>query len=130
MKRVLLVISLIFSAVFFSSATPAHAGTLCPGGQYANLCNLKLEQGSTIVGTIITVLIILAMILSIIFLIWGGIRWIMSGGDTAKVQSARSTIIAAIIGLVIALLSFAIVSVITFIVTGQSFGALSIPTLY
>lgn len=140
MKRFLLTLAL-FIISSLSLTTPSvlaagaggaagGGGTLCPGGQYSTLCNLKIQQGSNIVGSILTVLLILAVILCVIFLIWGGIRWIMSNGDQAKVTSARGTITAAIVGLVIALFAFTIVSVITYFVTGQNLGNLSIPTLY
>lgn len=129
MKRLLVLFTLAFTFLFLG-VTYVHAATLCPGGQYSTLCNLKIEEGNTIVSTIITTLLILAIILCVIFLIWGGIRWIMSNGDQAKTQAARGTITAAIVGLVIALLAFTIVSVISYIVTGQSFDGLTIPTLY
>lgn len=51
-----------------------------------------------------------AMILSLFFLIWGGIDWIMSRGDTQKLQKARLKLTFAIIGLVIVFLAFGIVS--------------------
>ena len=82
-------------------------------------------------GNLINILLVLAVILALIFLIWGGIRWIMSGGDKQKIEQARSAIIGAIVGLVLAFLSFLILNGVIFIITGQSsFGsALIIPTL-
>lgn len=49
---------------------------------------------------------------SLFFIIWGGIKWIMSKGETDKLASARLTITFALVGLVLALLSFAIVKLI------------------
>ncbi len=46
---------------------------------------------------------------SVLMLIWGGLRYILSGGDSKKITDAKNTILYAIIGLVIAVLSFAIV---------------------
>jgi hypothetical protein len=43
-------------------------------------------------------------------LIWGGLRYIMSGGDSKKITDAKNTILYAIIGLIIAVLAFAIVN--------------------
>src|SRR5574344_1253072 len=48
--------------------------------------------------------------ISVIMLIYGGIRYILSGGDSKKVTDAKNTILYAIIGLVISLLSYAIVN--------------------
>ena len=49
-------------------------------------------------------------IISVVMLIWGGIRYITSGGDSKKVTDAKNTILYAIIGLIVAILSFAIVN--------------------
>lgn len=46
---------------------------------------------------------------SVIMLIWGGLRYILSGGDSKKITDAKNTILYAIVGLVIAFLSYAII---------------------
>lgn len=51
-----------------------------------------------------------AGVISVVMLIWGGIRYIMSGGDSKKITDAKNTILYAIIGLIIAVLAFAIVN--------------------
>lgn len=47
--------------------------------------------------------------LSVIMLIWGGVRYIISGGDSKKITDAKNTILYAIIGLVIAVFAYAII---------------------
>lgn len=49
-------------------------------------------------------------ILSVIMLIFGGIRYTVSGGDSNKVTAAKNTILYAVIGIVVALLAYAIVN--------------------
>lgn len=49
-------------------------------------------------------------IISVIMLIYGGLRYIVSGGDSKKVTDAKNTIMYAIIGLIISILAFAIVN--------------------
>ena len=49
-------------------------------------------------------------IIAVFMLIFGGIRYITSGGDQKKVTDAKNTILYAIIGLIIALLAYAIVN--------------------
>ena len=56
-----------------------------------------------------TVLYVVGVI-SVVMLIWGGLRYIMSGGDSKKITDAKNTILYAIIGLIIAVLAFAIVN--------------------
>ena len=43
-------------------------------------------------------------------LIFGGLRYVVSGGDSKKVTDAKNTVLYAIIGLIIAILSYAIVN--------------------
>lgn len=126
-----LYLSALVTAFFFSLADTAVAQTLCPTGRFAGLCNIKVENGnaSRIVTTIVTIILILAVVVSLMFLIWGGIRWTMSGGDKGKIDQARGTITAALIGLLISFLSFFIVSIVSYVFTGQSGFNFEIPTL-
>ena len=50
--------------------------------------------------------------LSVIMLIWGGIRYTTSAGDSNKVQAAKNTVLYAIVGLVVAILAYAIVNMV------------------
>ncbi len=52
--------------------------------------------------------IILASIISVIMIIVAGLQWTMSGGNTSTIDSAKKRIGGAIVGLVIALLSYTI----------------------
>jgi hypothetical protein len=56
-----------------------------------------------------TVLYIVGIV-SVIMLIWGGLRYVVSGGDSKKVTDAKNTIMYAIIGLIISILAYAIVN--------------------
>lgn len=59
----------------------------------------------------IIILIISAILLSLAFLIIGGIQWTMSGGEKSKIDAARRKIIYAIVGLIVVFLSFFIISI-------------------
>lgn len=90
-----------------------------PGGQTINTpvgipCG-GLPVASQIIGNAITIMLIITVILSLIFLIVGGIQWIQSGGDKQKVAKARARITYTIVGLIVALVAFFIVNVIGFI---------------
>jgi hypothetical protein len=101
----------------------------CPeAGQFQALCDLSADNIGAVIGAAVTLLLIIAVIIALFFLILGGIRWITSGGDKGKVESARGTIIAAIIGLVIAFLAFFILSLaLSFF--GLSLTDLTLPTI-
>lgn len=61
----------------------------------------------------VTTLLVISTILAIFFLIYGGIKWITSGGDQKAVESARKTVTYAIIGLCVIFASFMILNFIS-----------------
>ena len=83
-----------------------------------------------VIQAVIKFILIVAFVAAFIMLLIGGIRWILAGGDEKAVSSARSTITAALIGLVIVLLSFAIIKLVEafFGVTIIS-GTITIPSI-
>lgn len=56
--------------------------------------------------------------LSVIMLIYGGIRYTISAGDAKQVESAKNTILYALIGIIVALLAGAIVNFVIGAFTG------------
>ncbi len=48
--------------------------------------------------------------LAVFMLMWGGLRYITSGGDSKKITDAKNTVLYAIIGLLIVFLSYAIIN--------------------
>lgn len=77
--------------------------------------------GATGVFTRITNTILFAVgTISVIMLIYGGLRYIISGGDSKKVTDAKNTIMYAIIGLIIVFLSYAIVNFVISAVGGTT----------
>lgn len=69
--------------------------------------NLFTEGG--IFQTVTNILLFLVGAISVIMLIIGGIRYVVSGGDQAAVTSAKNTILYAIVGIVVAFLAYAAV---------------------
>jgi hypothetical protein len=63
-------------------------------------------DGGKLITNGIAIFLIFCVLVSFGFVIYGGLNYIMSEGDKTKVQSARRTITFAIIGLIVALLSF------------------------
>lgn len=61
-----------------------------------------------LVSNAIGVALIIAGILVFVFLVWGGIQWITSGGDKGKTEEARSRITAALIGLAVVAAAWAV----------------------
>ncbi|MBI2034527.1 MAG: hypothetical protein HYT11_02220 [Candidatus Levybacteria bacterium] len=101
-----------------------------PNTPFNVLCKQNAGSLGSIVFGVIVLLFIIAVIVALVFLIWGGLKWIFSGGDKAAVESARNTIIAAIIGLVIVFSAFFLLNLITQILIGQTITNLTLPTIF
>lgn len=68
----------------------------------------------SVVKTVINTILYIVGILAVIMVIFGGVQYTTSAGDQAKVTKAKNTILYGLIGLVVAILSYAIVN---FVVT-------------
>ena len=70
----------------------------------------SLTGGDGIFRTVANVLLFIIGGVSVIMLIYGGIRYTTSGGNANSVTTAKNTIMYAVIGLIIAILAYAIVN--------------------
>ena len=83
---------------------------LNPPGGFGNIpSDVNL---STIIGSGLQLLLLIAAVFFFVYLIIGGIKWIMSGGDKTKVEAARNQITHALIGLLVVFGSWIVVSLI------------------
>jgi uncharacterized membrane protein len=82
----------------------------------------------TLIGGLISWGIIIAVIMTFIYLVWGGIQWISSGGDKAGIQQARERITSALIGLALVVAAWALMQIISRFL-GFSFPNIKLPTL-
>lgn len=80
------------------------------GGAGSTVCDSRTNKdpiaGSN--GVIVNVTSILALItgfVSVAFTVWGGFKYITSNGDSSGVSSAKNTIIAALVGLALAIMA-------------------------
>lgn len=89
-----------------ASANPLAEGAACSKAKGTS-DNLFGENG--IFMTIANTLIFLIGAIAVLFLIIGGLRYVISNGDPKNVEAAKNTILYAIIGIVVAVLSFAAV---------------------
>lgn len=103
-----------FKKALSSASASISAMALAASPAYAQLGEVEVpEQGfANSIGALITALLnfvmLIAALLVFLYLIWGGIEWITSGGDKSKTESARNKITAAIIGLIVLAASYAI----------------------
>src|SRR3989344_2664716 len=128
MKKLLATVTMLASSLYLAAPVfAAESFSLCSGGFGSTLCNLTL---SGVVKTGIQAILIVALVLAFIFLVIGGIRWILSGGDKAGTEAAKGTITAALIGLVIVFLAWAFLKVVTtFFGVGGPTNSFDLPTV-
>lgn len=120
LKKILLSLSIVLAGIMplaFASGAYAAEGiqqNLCAG---ANLnvntdCNSggitdaqAQQRINDILHSIINLFSLVVGIVSVLMIIYGGLKYITSGGDSSNVGSAKNTILYAIIGIVIVALA-------------------------
>ena len=122
----LIIAFIAISPVAFSGIVNAQAQSLQPGSPPS--VGGSLEQGTCLstndcsnaptattdsvnntVALVINIFSWIVGVISVIMIIWGGFKYITSGGDSNNVTAAKNTILYAIIGLVIVALAQVIV---------------------
>ena len=93
--------SLSLSVPGYNIPVPTDIRGISPGSYGQNLLQVGLN-----------LLFIAAFILALLFLLFGGIQWIISGGDKTKIEKARNTLTYAIVGLILVLLALFIINLI------------------
>lgn len=91
-----------------ASKNDVCAGLDATGGS----CDPAASGGTTVEGTISTLVNIFSWVvgvIAVIMVIVGGMKYVTSGGDSSGVQSAKNTIMYALIGIVIVALAQVIV---------------------
>lgn len=67
------------------------------------------DQGTrnltSVIATVVNIISIIVGVVAVIMIIWGGLKYITSGGESGKITSAKNTIIYALIGLVVVALA-------------------------
>lgn len=58
---------------------------------------------STLLGRGINLLVIITGIVALIYMLWGALSWVTSGGDKEKLQKAQARIRSAVIGIVMSI---------------------------
>ena len=111
-KQILLLIALVIGGVFLMSTPGVSALTLREGVEAARCdgCPADLFGDGGVFKQITNTLIYIVGVIAVVMLVFGGIKYVISGGDAKKVTDAKNTVLYAIIGLVIAFVSYAIVT--------------------
>ena len=63
-----------------------------------------------VIDTVINTMLFIVGILSVAMIIYSGIRYVTAHGDKSQIESAKNTLIYSIVGLVIAIVAYAVVN--------------------
>ena len=114
----LLIIPILALGVSLLTPIASPAMAVCTGGTVQDGLNCVKPSntptelfGPTGAFTlIINAALFLIAAVSVLMLVYGGIRYTTSGGNAANVTAAKNTILFAVVGIVVALLAYAIVN--------------------
>ena len=81
----------------------------CRGAESTALCQGRSDSAESMVSPIISTLLYIIGIVAVVMIIIGGIMYTTSAGDPGKTKKAKDTILYSVIGLVVAVLAYAIV---------------------
>ena len=65
---------------------------------------------SSIIKTVVNTMLFIVGLLAVIMIIFSGIRYITAHGDKAQLESAKNTLIYSVVGLIIAIVAYALVN--------------------
>jgi hypothetical protein len=113
----LIIASIISSPVF---ATVQEGVDSARGSQQP----LTLFGNAGVFSEITNVLLFVIGAVAVIMIVIGGLRYVISGGNAQQVQAAKNTILYALVGVVIAILAYAVVNFVsnTFVTNGSGAG--------
>ncbi|MBI3889824.1 hypothetical protein HY312_04625 [Candidatus Saccharibacteria bacterium] len=97
--------------------TPAPAPAPSSGGSAGQtaICGAtSKDELPSLIKNVINILLFIVGVIAVIAIVIGGIRYTTSNGDSSQTKAAKDTILYAVVGLVVAILAFAIVN---FVVT-------------
>lgn len=121
MKKSIISIAIMTCAVFGTSvlSTASLSGSasaqVSEGINTATTSEMKgksIDGDKGLIKTVVNVLLWAVGILSVIMIIFSGFRYITSAGDASKTKSAQSTLIYSVVGLIVAIMAYAIVNMV------------------
>lgn len=106
------------------TAAPVSA---CTGIECAKIGSEQVKTGGanssdwkTVLQTVTNVLLLIVGAVSVIMIVIGGLKYTTSNGEAKQIESAKNTILYAVIGIVVAIFAYAIVQFIISSFAGDS----------
>lgn len=127
MKKILITFGLIITIV----GSFITAAGIYENKAYADSAADLIKQGADSTGQqdsrsagdiakdVVNIMFFIVGVMAVIMIIWGGIRYVLSAGNSAALTSAKNTIMYAVIGLIVAILAYTIVNFVINTVSGN-----------
>ncbi|MEK9186221.1 MAG: hypothetical protein AAB885_01400 [Patescibacteria group bacterium] len=112
MKKIIL----LFTFCFVLSTTVAFAALIPCEGLECQFCHF-----AELIGRVINFGLKLVIPIGVVFIAWGGLEILTAAGSTEKAKKGKDILTAAVIGIVIALTAWLLLSTLLQIITGQGF---------
>jgi len=112
-KYLILTLGLVASFGLASIPLSANATVLdgvCPAGSTDPICKDKDADIMVSVRSIVNTLLYVLGAVAVLVIVVAGIMYVASGGEAATVKKAKDMILYAVVGIVVAMLSYAIVN--------------------
>lgn len=106
------------AAAMFAMPFASLAAVNLPAGT-----ELDLTKIQTLIETVANFLIVIGLVIAVIYIIWGGLRYMTSRGDETAAKKAKEAIVNGIIGAAVVLGVGVILRTVAGLVTRSFFGA-------
>lgn len=108
-------ITAVISSFVITQTTYALIGGESPARTGADLARTAdqpadLFGSSGTISMITNVMLYIVGAIAVIMIVFGGLRYVVSGGSSTQITAAKNTILYAVIGLIIAIMAYAIIN--------------------
>ena len=74
-----------------------------------------IEEFSPVISGALKIVMVIAALVCFVYIIWGGMEWMMSGGEKTSVTAAKAKLTAAFLGLIVVLSAWAILKLLEYL---------------
>lgn len=110
--------ALLTTGIVAAIALPSAVGAVdldpCTLDSSSSLCADKNTNLGSVLRIIVNILLFIVAAVAVIMIVIAGIRYTTSGGNANAVSAAKNTLLYAVVGLAVAIFSFAIVNWVVF----------------
>lgn len=114
-KKLLVTLALVSGIGLGATLPAAPVGAInvfdqCKANASSAVCKAKNDDAANMIQTVINILLFVLGMIAVIMIVVGGIRYTTSNGNSTQVKEAKDTVLYAVVGLIVAILSYTIVN--------------------